>query len=752
MKRHSNCVLAASALVGLAFGFARAAAAPTVLVETEGFRNLGGWVIDQQFMDQMGSPFVLAHGLGVPVAEATTTVEFPAPGKYRVFVRTRDWVAPWKAPGAPGRFEVLVGGKALKRVFGTEGADWHWQDGGTVEISGKSAAVALHDLAGFEGRCDAIVFSSDPSFVPPNAGEAMAQFRRKALALPDRPEDAGEFDLVVVGGGMAGTCAALSAARLGVKIALIQDRPVLGGNNSSEVRVWLQGSTNHPPFPRIGDLVRELEPKRRGHPGTADMYEDDKKLSVVEAAENLFVFLGFRANEVETAGTHLRAVVAQNVLTGRRVRFVGRWFADCTGDGCIGALAGADFEMTLPGHMGPSNLWDVTDTGAPAPFPHCPWAFDMTGKPFPDKLDQLGKWFWETGFDYDPIERGENIRDTNLRGMYGAWDCLKNARKLYPNHRLAWAAYVSGKRESRRLLGDVLLTKDDVIDGKPYPDGCVPASWSIDLHLADPRYNKGLGSDAFISEAHFTHYNRPYWVPYRCLYSRNVTNLFMAGRDISVTHEALGTVRVQRTTGMMGEVVGMAASLCKKHDTAPRGVYENYLEELKGLMNEGIGNLPPDAGLDPPDWLSGAGDNFAHSAQVTVSSCLDADKYPPVHLTDGEVHTWNNDLRWVSERTMPQQVELSWDQPQTLSAARLLSGYRDGGGNLTAPLADFTLQYLDGAEWRDLEGAKVTGNAKFDWSARFPEIRTSKLRLVVTAADGNTARLWEIELYNPPKE
>ncbi|MCX6906719.1 MAG: FAD-dependent oxidoreductase, partial [Verrucomicrobia bacterium] len=239
----------------------------TILVETEGFADRGGWTVDQQAMDVMGSPYLLAHGLGVPVADAVTKIKVASGGEYRVWVRTRDWVAPWKAAGAPGRFQLLVNGKPLKTTFGTEGAAWHWQDGGSINLSAGKVKLALHDLTGFDGRCDAIVFSTDARFHPPNSDPAMAEFRRKTLGLPDEPEDAGEFDLVVAGGGMAGCCTAVSAAQLGCKVALIQDRPVLGGNNSSEVRVWLGGNTNYEPFPRVGDIVRELDQKRRAHYG-----------------------------------------------------------------------------------------------------------------------------------------------------------------------------------------------------------------------------------------------------------------------------------------------------------------------------------------------------------------------------------------------------------------------------------------------------------------------------------------------------
>jgi len=601
---------------GLALAIALSAvAAPVrrVLVEAEQFSHRGGWVVDPQFMDIMGSPYLLAHGLGRPVSDAVTQIRLPAPGTYRIFVRTKDWVAQWKAPGTPGRFQLRINGRTLETTFGTEGADWYWQDGGTIEIETRHITLALHDLTGFEGRCDAILLTTDTDLIPPNANPAMAEFRRRLLGLSKRPEKAGKFDLVVAGGGMAGTCAAISAARFGLKVALVQDRPVLGGNNSSEVRVWLQGARNLEPYSRIGDVVAELEPSRRAHYGpenTADLYEDDKKLALARAETNLTLFLERRVIGAETRRQRIRAVIAQDTVSGRRLRIAGRWFADCTGDAALGAVAGADFDLTPEGHMGPCNLWNVCeckDTNAlntvvaerlrPVPFPRCPWALDLSDKPFPGRGPKpdplkLGGWYWESGFARDPITELEYVRDWNFRAMYGAWDALKNVDKVLPNHRLEWAAYILGKRESRRLLGDVVLTRQDLETGRLFPDGCVPTGWKIDLHLPDPRYEKGFEGDAFISRAEFGDYPQPFWIPYRCLYSRNVPNLFMAGRDISVTHEALGAVRVMRTGGCMGEIVGMAASLCKKHRTDPRAIYERHLAELQELMRHGAGRSP----------------------------------------------------------------------------------------------------------------------------------------------------------------
>lgn len=619
-------------LLGLCL-WANARGADRVLVEAESFANTGGWVVDQQFMDLMGSPYLLAHGLGDPVRDAETTVQFPSADRYHVWVRTRDWVAPWKAKGAPGRFQVLISDKPLPVTFGIEGANWHWQDGGIVKCA-RTEKVRLHDLTGFEGRCDAILFCSDLKYRPPDGGDALKQVRKELLGIPEQPENGGQFDLVVVGGGIAGSSAAVTAARLGLRVALVQDRPVLGGNGSSEVRVWPEGKVNQQPFPRIGDVVSELVPERgpgAGNAKLAEAYADQRKLDLVRAEPNITLFLEHRVNRVDAKDGAVHAVVAQHTRSARRVRLEGRWFADCTGDGVVGYMGGADHEITREKHMGASNLWNLQNTGASepfpkclcedtnaidtaflvqtnaAPFPRCPWAVDLSKKPFPgrpkagakasgDPHRDLGEWHWESGFDKDPIADMEWIRDLNLRAMYGAWDTLKNVDKLYPNHKLAWAAYVAGKRESRRLLGDVVLTADDFRTNRTFVDGSFPCSWHIDLHSPNPAYQPGHEGNEFIAtytrgEAY--QYRVPYWAPYRSLYSRNVGNLFMAGRDISVTHEALGPVRVMRTCGMMGEIVGMAAAVCNKHGCNPRQVYESHLDELKELMRQGAGKSQP---------------------------------------------------------------------------------------------------------------------------------------------------------------
>jgi hypothetical protein len=593
--------------VTLLLSFASITAAETILVEAEAFTNHGGWVVDQQFMDQMGSPFLLAHGLGKPVSDAVTTVTFPAAGTYRVWVRTRDWVAPWNAPGAPGRFQVLVNGTPLNATFGTEGAPWHWQKGGAIRVTNLQITVSLHDLTGFEGRCDAIIFTTDTNFAPPNAGEQMAAFRSQALGLSSKPKDAGNFDLVVVGGGISGSCAAVSAARLGLQVALIQNRPVLGGNNSSEVRVHLGGEINLPPYPAIGNVVKELDSGHQGNARPAQFYDDNRKMGVVQAEKNIHLFVNMHAFKVEKQGGRIVAVVAKHIINGSEWRFSAPLFVDCTGDGTLGYLAGADYRMGRESKeqtgesmapekpdkmtMGSSVMWYSAQSNQPESFPDCPWALQFTEESCQQAT--RGDWNWEAGLNRDQITEFEYIRDHSFRAIYGNWAFQKNHSRnkdKYAKLKLDWVAYIGGKRESRRLLGDIILQQQDIQKRKRFPDSFVTSTWSIDLHYPDPKNSKYFPGEEFLTICTQPKI-KPYPIPYRCLYSRNVQNLMMAGRCISVTHVALGTVRVMRTCGMMGELVGMSASLCKKYNTDPRGVFQDHLSGLKQIAKSGVGKL-----------------------------------------------------------------------------------------------------------------------------------------------------------------
>ena len=589
----SKTKLTPIAVICMAMAYSSLAADSTICLEAEQFKERGGWAVDSQFIDQMGSSFLLAHGMGKPVADAVTTFECPAAGTYHVWARTRNWTAPWSIYAA-GTFTVKVNGKELPSVLGRGAGGWLWQKAGEVRLEKGTVTVALHDLTGFDRRCDAVCLT---------AGEAPSR--------PDAPtlSRTVKADFVVCGGGIAGTCAAISAARLGLKVALVQDRPMLGGANSSEVRVHLGGTMNLGPYPRLGDVVAEIGPAKGGNAQPAERYEDQRKLDAVSAEKNISLFLNTRIVAAKKDGDRIASVIGRDVVTGALTVFDAPLFADCTGDANVGFLAGADFRMGRESKaetgddmapekadkmtMGASVQWYTKDAGKSVAFPAEPWMIAFNEQNCEHGL--RGDWDWETGMMRDQINEFERIRDYGMLVVYSNWSFLKNKsakRAKYANREFAWVAYVAGKRESRRLMGDHILKQQDIFDFVPYPDGTCCTTWAIDLHYPMPRNTKHYDGEPFRSICtHNKHYAYP--IPYRCLYSRNVSNLFMAGRNISVTHVALGTTRVMRTTGMMGEVVGMAARVCKDHGCLPRGVYESHLDDLKALMKKGVGTGKP---------------------------------------------------------------------------------------------------------------------------------------------------------------
>lgn len=650
---------------------AKPLAAANIWIEAESFEQKGGWQVDQQMIEGMGSPYLIAHGLGTPVKDALTSVRIDTAATYNVYVRTYNWTAPWHAATGPSGFKVAINGKRLPVTVGQTGDRWQWQKAGTVNLKRGMATLALCDLTGFDGRCDAICLSTSP-VAPPEGHEDLRRYRDKMLKTSQRMRSAGVFDLVVVGGGVAGMSAAVAAARLGLKVALVQDRPVLGGNNSSEVRVHLGGRINTGKYPRLGDLQKEFGPTLEGNAMPAENYADDRKLKFVKAEPNVSLFLNHHVCGVQMQGQHIpmtkllpalqpsaippksgpnasstsdfapnvtensakcegemqplatneankpegnrlinrdntiAAVIAKNILTGEELRFEAPLFADCTGDATLGVLAGAMYtigresksafgEDLAPQQaddmtMGVSMQWYAKKKDKATTFPLFEYGISLNEQTAEKRLK--GEWTWETGLNSRIVDNLERVRDYGMLVVYSNWSFLKNRskdRRRYERQQLDWLAYVAGKRESRRLLGDYVLSEQDIVKNMPHEDATFTTTWSIDLHYPDTINARNFATGPFkaISRQRVIY---PYAVPYRCLYSRNVSNLFMAGRNISVTHVALGSVRVMRTTGMMGEVVGMAASVCHANRAYPRQVYTHFLPQLQALMERGVGN------------------------------------------------------------------------------------------------------------------------------------------------------------------
>jgi len=577
----------------------------SVLLLASMFDERGGWTADQQFIDLMGSTYLLAHGLGIRVEDASTEMEIPSDGEYNVFVRTRNWTKYWSDAPTPGVFNIIIDGVCEGTTFGNGESEWHWQRGAKLELSKGRHRVALHDLQGFDARCDAVLFTKS-NRVPDNSVEGFKALRKKLLGLPSKAEYRGKFDFVVVGGGVAGMCAAVAAARLGSKVALIQDRHVLGGNNSSEVRVGLGGRLNIGMYPSLGYLLNEFGPAAKGNARTPEIYEDGKKMAVIEAEKRITLFTGYRVCEVAKIDEHtITSVTAVNVDAYDRIRVAGKLFADCTGDAVLGVLAGAEWHMgreakseygeeSAPDRadgmtMGASLQWYCLEADEARPFPDIDW-----GLPIDERSVQKvrrGQWYWEVGMMDDQIADAERIRDYGMYVAYSNWAYLKNRfsqKDEYANSYLGWVSHVAGKRESRRLIGELVLREQDLKQNVIYPDASASTSWYIDQHYPDPENSKLFPGREYLSCGHLDPLGF-YPIPYRCFCSKDIKNMFMAGRNISVSHVALGTVRVMRTTAMMGEVVGMAAAVCRRRKALPRDVYESYLEDLKALMRKGVG-------------------------------------------------------------------------------------------------------------------------------------------------------------------
>ncbi|MEX2511585.1 MAG: FAD-dependent oxidoreductase [Cyclobacteriaceae bacterium] len=561
------------------------------LIEAESFDSPGGWVVDPQFVEQMGSPYLMAHGMGEPVKNAFTKVKIAQKAKYHVWARTKNW-----APGdweAPGRFKIKINGSALDNTLGLQ-SGWSWEYAGELDIASKNVKLELEDLTGFNGRCDALYFSTGNE-APPRGMEELTAWRNKISNENSDPERMLEFDLVVVGGGIAGCASAIAAAEQGLKVALIHDRPVLGGNASSEIRVHTLGIYGH--FERILSML-DTEHYPNGSPDAK--LDEEKRHKNVEKYKNISLFTNWRAYDAHTEGNRITSVDARHTFEGKRIRFVAPRFVDSTGDGWIGYWAGAEFmygresvdtygeayeewgELWSPEEaddfvMGSSVLWRTQEEEAESVFPDVPWAKEVVDQ----HAATEGTWKWEMSrLDLNQIEDAEEIRDHMLKAIYGSF----YNTKLKPgteNLAFEWISYLVGKRESRRLVGDYIFTFNDVTEQRKFPDAVVMENRSIDVHYQQNLLDEKIPD--FLSEAIF--YKTPmYYIPYRSLYSKNISNLFMAGRNFSCSHIGLGGPRVMRTTGQMGAAVGLAAVICEKYDIDPNEVYASRLPEYMDLI------------------------------------------------------------------------------------------------------------------------------------------------------------------------
>ena len=638
------------------------AANHVVWQEAESMENTGRWSNDPQHIDIMGSPYLLATGVGMPVDDAVTTLRIPKDGAYTLWVRCRDWFP----SRSPGRFQVLIKDKVSPITFGKADNDaWRWIDGGDFILEKGAAELRLHDNTGWWGRCDAVVLATD-GFKPSNDKEELAAQRLKYAGVSPDIEDVGTYDLVVVGGGPAGMGAAIAAARNGIEVALIQDRPLLGGNSSSEIEVPPMGYIGNPPDRRnITGITEELFPPQ-GWGNFADSKEMER---IVRAEEDISLFLNTRAISVEMKGkTRITSVLSINVHTGQRMRFSAPLFADTTGHGWIGYYAGAEYRMGQEARsefgeslapveagnrtMG-NNLYKAVfvNRKEPAPF-ECPdWAYQWTAstdfEPLgshrrtkmivrPENFDRPSRgngrnpgndingaifhaWWVEYGGMKNTIEDAEHIRDELFRISVGLWNYAKNHNPATKDknlkRELVWLNYVTGVRESRRLVGDYIMSQKDYDDRIVHDDTVAFTDWGPDVHHPEGFWVKG-------NDCIHVYQGRRTSIPYRTLYSKNIENLFMAGRCHSATHIAFGGTRVMRPCCAMGQAVGTAAAIATKHKSTPRPVYEKHIKELQDtLVKDGCRLMRKDGGMrEPPGMPRSGGKDLLSPAESNIAS------------------------------------------------------------------------------------------------------------------------------------
>ena len=483
-----------------------------------------------------------------------------------------------------------------------------------------------------------------------------------------------EAEFCVVGGGLSGMAAAIAAARHGVKTVLIQDRPVLGGNASSEIRMWVCGARGRDN--RETGIIEEilLENLYRNPMRNYTMW-DAILWAKVRYQENLKLLLNCSCNDLVMDGDRIRSVKAWQGTAETWHTVEAALFADCSGDSVLAPLSGAEFRVGREARaefdesiepeqadkrtMGMSCLIQARESDRPQPFIPFPWAeVYPTEDDLPHRDHRLPKsnfWWIELGGEQDSIHDTEEVRDELLRAAFGIWDHIKNQGDHgADNWALEWLGFLPGKRESRRYVGDHILTQNEVRAEGRFDDLVAYGGWPMDDH--HPGGLRWKGEPTIFHPA-----PSPFGIPYRCLYSRNVTNLFCAGRNISTSHAALSSTRVMATCALLGQAVGTAAALATQHGLTPRGVYQERIDELKQTLMDDDCYLP---------WNVRAVPELSRQAQLTAT---EGDPEPLRNGIDRPTHgapVGDDCNGWVAPKGA--SVEYRFAEPQPVGMIRLV--------------------------------------------------------------------------------
>ncbi len=508
------------------------------------------------------------------------------------------------------------------------------------------------------------------------------------------------YEVVVVGGGLSGVCAAIAAARGGAKTAIVQARSVFGGNSSSEIRMHVAGATCHfgkRNFGETGILMELLLENKSRNPYHSFSIWDAVLWEKIRYQENLDSYLNTAMEEVEMAGDRIRGIVCRQITTETEYRFEAPIFVDATGNGMLGYFAGADYcygsegreefgepdapETPNTNTMGNTVMFIARDMGEPVHFKKPFWAYTFREEDLAfrghgnttmyhgengiteEYCADSGYWWVELGGDTgDVIGNAELIRDELYKVVYGIWDHIKNCGDHgAENYALEWVGSVPGIRESRRLVGDYLLNENDVLAGRVFEDAVAYGGWPMDEHAPKGVFDRGRPT-------RFINFPGIYSIPYRCFYSKNIPNLMMAGHNISTTKLAYGSTRVMGTCAVGGQAVGTAAALAVRKGIEPRDV-GMHMEELQQLL------LKDDCYV--PGAVNRDNDDIARSASVSASSFTQSNE--PGNILTGVtriVEEGDSAARnmWESEPLGPdgQTLTLRLDAPESIKRIHLL--------------------------------------------------------------------------------
>ena len=586
-------------------------------LEAEEFPDYGGWEIDTQFVHKMGSAYLITKGVLKPLAPAKTEVTIPSSGTWRAWVRTKDWLPEF----SPGKFALEVGGKRSGDLGVSKKAGWRWEKAGDFALAAGKTEVALVDLAGSFARCDAVLLTTDLAYVPPDGGERLENERRRLSGADPTVADGGEYDVVVVGAGPGGLGASIAAARHGMKTLLVHDRPVLGGNNSIEQHTSIGGSGNNfkdgVADSREGGILEEARLLRRSmkcsESATYRMMVDAEPLITERSNERVLA--------AERKGDRIVSVTANSTLTGGRVRYRGKVFIDGTGDGWLGYFAGAAkmFGREAKSEFGEKDAPDKADTltmsgciddyiyhdaGKEVPFEVPAWARILPeGFNRPDVNGIQARWWLEHPGTFDDLDDPERARDELIRIHLDYWGWLRKHPTFGAKARTSSLDEIkvhNGRREGWRFVGDYVLTSTDCREGRRFPDAITCGGWALDLHdpmgVMNPKGNGWWSVDQ----------TRIYTIPYRCIYSKDLANLYMAGRNISVTHAALGSTRIMGTIFTIGQATGTAAAIAVRENLSVRDVGKKRIKALQQALLKDDQFIPGVKNEDPLDLARAA--------------------------------------------------------------------------------------------------------------------------------------------------